>query len=114
MVVTFPHMGNIYLAVKALFDDLDIDYIIPPPNTKASLQKGSFYSPEEICLPFKLFMGNIIQAIESGADTVLITGSWDLSVCEYSELASIVLREMGHDLDFIVLDLSKDVGVDGS
>jgi predicted nucleotide-binding protein (sugar kinase/HSP70/actin superfamily) len=114
LVVTFPHMGNIYLAVKALFDDLDIDYIIPPPNTKASLQKGSFYSPEEICLPFKLFMGNIIQAIESGADTVLITGS--CGPCrfgEYSELASIVLREMGHDLDFIVLDLSKDVGVDG-
>ena len=106
MVVTIPHMGNVYLAVKALFDDLGISYVLPQPNTRASLQLGSLYSPEEICLPFKLLMGNFIQSIEKGADTVLITGS--CGPCrfgEYCELHMKMLGQMGHDLDFVVLDL---------
>lgn len=31
MKITFPHMGNIYFAAKALFDGLGVDYVIPPP-----------------------------------------------------------------------------------
>lgn len=112
MVVTIPHMGNVYLAVKALLDDLGISYILPQPNTRASLQLGSLYSPEEICLPFKLVMGNFIQSIEKGADTVLITGS--CGPCrfgEYCELNMKLLRQMGYDLEFIVLDLSPEIGL---
>jgi hypothetical protein len=30
MKATFPHLGNVYIAVKALFDGLGIDYVIPP------------------------------------------------------------------------------------
>lgn len=110
MVVTIPHMGNVYLAVKALFDDLGISYLLPQTNTRASLQLGSLYSPEEICLPFKLLMGNFIQSIEKGADTVLITGS--CGPCrfgEYCELHMKMLGQMGHDLDFVVLDLSPEI-----
>jgi predicted nucleotide-binding protein (sugar kinase/HSP70/actin superfamily) len=113
LVVTIPHMGNVYLAAKALFDDLGISYVLPEPNTRASLQLGSLYSPEEICLPFKLLMGNFMQSIEKGADTVLITGS--CGPCrfgEYCELHMKVLGDMGHNLEFVVLDLSPEIGID--
>ena len=64
MKITFPHMGNIYIAAKALFDGLGVDYVIPPQNNKEVLNIGTRYSPEEICLPFKIMIGNYIQAIE--------------------------------------------------
>ncbi len=113
MVVTVPHLGNVYLAAKALFDDLGVQYILPPLNCKESLRIGSQHSPEEMCLPFKLMMGNYISCIEKGADTVVITGS--CGPCrfgEYCELQMNILNQMNHVVDFVVLDLSSEVGID--
>ncbi len=112
MKATFPHMGNVYIGVKALFDGLGIDYAIPPNSNKDALDIGSLYSPEEICLPFKIMIGNYIQAIEQGADTVILPGS--CGPCrfgEYCELQMNLLKSLGHDLNFIVLDFPRDIGI---
>lgn len=104
-------MGNVYIASKTLFQGLGVDYIIPPLNNKSALELGSLHSPEEMCLPFKIMMGNYIQAIDKGADTVIITGS--CGPCrfgEYCELQMNLLKKLGHDLDFIVVDYPKDIG----
>lgn len=112
MKATFPHLGNVYIAVKALFDGLGIDYVIAPQNSSDALNIGSKYSPEEICLPFKIMIGNYIQAIESGADTIIIPGS--CGPCrfgEYCELQMNIMKGLGYDLNFIVLDMPKDIGI---
>jgi len=112
MKITFPHLGNTYLAAKALFDGLGVDYIIPPPTNRYALEIGSLYSPEEMCLPFKIMIGNYIQSIEQGADTILIVGS--CGPCrfgEYCELQIKLLKKLGHNLEFIVLDAPKDIGI---
>jgi predicted nucleotide-binding protein (sugar kinase/HSP70/actin superfamily) len=104
-------MGNIYIAVKTLFDGLGIDYVIPPLNSKSSLEIGSLHSPDEICFPFKLMVGNYIEAIEQGADTVVLTGS--CGPCrfgEYCELQMNLLRKLGHNVKFIVIDSPNDIG----
>lgn len=112
MKLTFPHMGNIYLAIKALCDGLGIEYVIPPKNNKASLEIGSLYSPEEICLPFKLMIGNYIQAIEQGADTIVITGSCGpCRLGEYCEMQMQLLKKLGYNLEFIVIDAPTDIGI---
>lgn len=113
MKITFPHMGNIHIAAKALFEGLGVDYIVPPLNSKRALEIGSLYSPEEICLPFKITLGNYIQSIEKGADTVIITGS--CGPCrfgEYCEMQMNILRNIGYDVDFIVLDIPSDIGME--
>jgi predicted nucleotide-binding protein (sugar kinase/HSP70/actin superfamily) len=110
--ITFPHLGNVHIAAKALFDGLGIEYVRPPLNSKLALEIGSFHSPEEICLPFKIMIGNYIQAIEQGADTVLITGS--CGPCrfgEYCEMQMNLLKRLGHNLDFIVIDSPSDIGI---
>jgi predicted nucleotide-binding protein (sugar kinase/HSP70/actin superfamily) len=107
-----PHLGNTYLVAKAVFDMLGVDYIIPEFNSKKSLEIGSMYSPEDMCLPFKLMMGNYIQGIEEGADTIIITGS--CGPCrygEYCELQMSTLKKLGHNLNFIVLDKPSDIGI---
>ncbi|QGU93974.1 2-hydroxyglutaryl-CoA dehydratase [Clostridium bovifaecis] len=111
MKVTFPHMGNVYIAVKILFDGLGIDYVIPPINNKTALEIGVTYAPEEMCLPYKIMIGNYIQSIEQGADTILLVGS--CGPCrfgEYCELQMKALEKLGHNLKFIVMDYPKDIG----
>lgn len=114
MTVTFPNMGNVAIAGAALCQALKIPYVKPEPNSKKTLQLGAFYSPEEICLPFKLMMGNFIESIERGADTVLITGS--CGPCrfgEYCELQMKILQKMGYEgVEFIVIDFSPEVGME--
>lgn len=111
MKISIPNLGNTYLAAKALFDGLGIDYVLPTPSNKTSLEIGSLYSPEEICLPFKIMIGNYIQSIEKGADTILITGS--CGPCRYGEYCEMqinLMKKLGRNLEFIVIDAPGDIG----
>lgn len=111
MKITFPNLGNTVFAVKAVFDGLGIDYVLPPPTTKNSLEKGCLYSPEEICLPFKIMIGGYIESIKKGADTILLLGSsGPCRFGEYCELQMRVLRKLGYNLKFIVIDSPKEIG----
>lgn len=112
MIITAPHLGNVYIAAKALFDGLDIDYIIPPMNNKEALEIGSVHSPEEICLPYKIMVGNFFQAMEKGADTVILTGS--CGPCrfgKYAEMQMNLFKKLGKNLNFIVIDAPGDIGI---
>ena len=111
MKITFPNLGNARFAAKALFDDLSIEYVLPSPGNHKELELGASLSPEEICLPFKIMLGGFIESIEKGADTVLIPGS--CGPCrfgEYCELQMNILKSLGHNIDFIVLDYPKSIG----
>lgn len=105
MKVTFPHMGNQYVAIKVLLEELGVDVVIPPKCSKETLDIGVKHSPESICLPLKVHMGNYIESIELGADTIVLTGS--CGPCRfgyYSILQRELLMEAGYDVDIILLD----------
>lgn len=105
MKITFPHMGNVYIAAKGLLEDLDREVVLPPTITKQTLELGTKYTPESICMPLKINVGNYIESIEKGADTVLITGS--CGPCRFGFYASMeekLLKELGYNVDFISLD----------
>jgi predicted nucleotide-binding protein (sugar kinase/HSP70/actin superfamily) len=106
MKVTFPHMGNVYIAGKAFLEELGTEVVTPPRTSKKTLDLGAKYSPESICMPFKINIGNYIEAIEKGADTILITGS--CGPCRfgyYNVLEKAILNDLGYeDVDLIVYD----------
>lgn len=109
MRLTYPHMGEAYIAVKAMFDDLGIESIIPPFSTDSTLRTGAKESPEGICLPFKIMLGNYLKSIEEGADTIVITGS--CGPCRfgyYGPLQKLILQDMGYNVDMIILDPPKE------
>lgn len=111
MVITVPRMGNTYLGAKALFEGLHIPYVMPHTNNKTTLLTGAYVSPEEICLPFKIMMGNFIECIERGADTILITGS--CGPCrfgEYCELQMKILKRLRFQINTIVIDSPREIG----
>lgn len=111
MKITMPHLGNAYLGAKALFDGLGIEFIVPEFSNREALEIGSQYAPDEICLPFKIMFGNIIQGYKAGADTAIITGS--CGPCRYGEYCEIfknTLKKAGCNIDLIVIDQPKDIG----
>lgn len=106
-------MGEAYIAVKGIFDNLGIKSIIAPFTTEDTLRLGSRESPECVCLPFKITLGNYIRSIEAGANTIVITGS--CGPCRfgyYGPLQKQILQDMGYDVDFIIIDPPKENPLD--
>ncbi|HOE57841.1 MAG TPA: CoA protein activase [Bacillota bacterium] len=110
MQLTYPHMGEAYIAVKSLLDDVGVKSIIPAFTTSSTLKLGSSISPETICLPYKIMLGNYINSIKAGADSILITGS--CGPCRfgyYGPLQRQALRDAGYkDIDIIILDPPRE------
>lgn len=109
MKITFPHLGNVYIAGKAFLEELGHEVITPPVCSRKTLEIGVKFSPETICLPFKIFIGNYIESIEKGADTILITGS--CGPCRYGFYGLVqedILRSLGYDVDFIIIDSIRE------
>lgn len=105
MKITFPHLGNSYILVKATLDDLALDYVIPPFNSKRALELGTKYVPELACLPLKINIGNYLQAHEQGADTILMLGG--CGPCRfgyYCEMQKEILRDISCNMEIITLE----------
>jgi predicted nucleotide-binding protein (sugar kinase/HSP70/actin superfamily) len=72
MKVAFPYFGYDTIALKNFIETLGGEVQLPPPITERTLSIGTKYSPELICLPFKITLGNFIEALDNGADTLFM------------------------------------------
>ena len=99
--VTFPHLGSYCVPIELLFTQgLGVDYVTPPPITNHTLEIGSRYSPDFVCSPFKYNLGNYLEAIEAGANTLAqIGGACRLGY--YGELHEQILRDLGFKGRFV-------------
>lgn len=99
--VTFPHLGSYCVPIEVLFTKgLGVEYIVPPPVTVRTLALGSRYSPDYVCAPFKYILGNYIESIEAGANTLVQVGG----ACRlgyYGELHEQILRDLGYKVRFV-------------
>lgn len=108
MKLTFPHMGNAYISVKVLLDTLGLDYYMPPIGNRNSMELGIANSPEFMCLPFKTVLGDFIQGLEHGADTILFGGGCgQCRLSYYGDLQKEILRSMGYKFDYIHLNFNR-------
>ena len=108
MRVSIPHMGIMNIPLKAVFERLGVDFVMPPANTRRTISLATRYSPEGLCIPFKLLLGNMIEAAEIGADTIITAGGY--GICRlgyYARIQEAVLKDLGYDVDMIVLGVSE-------
>lgn len=111
MKITFPHMGNLYITLKAVFEELGAEVVVPPKSSKRTLELGTQYAPEGICIPFKLTLGNYIQTIENGADTLFMWSGCD--VCRigyYQALHKEILKNLDYSIQMICVEPFKSIG----
>jgi len=106
MKISFPHMGNLHIVLSSAIKVLGGEVVVPPYNSKTTLSLGTRNSPEAVCLPYKLILGNYIQAIEAGATGILMLDS--PGICrlgQYSDSSRNALVDLGYDVEFINFDL---------
>jgi len=109
MKITFPHMGNNWVCFKAMSDYLGIDAVIPPPISRSSIEMGVENSPEFVCFPFKANIGNFIEGMRAGADTIVMAGG-SRGTCRfqnYSHLQERILKDLGYQFDMAVVDTNN-------
>ncbi|MEQ8154800.1 MAG: 2-hydroxyacyl-CoA dehydratase [Clostridiaceae bacterium] len=100
-VISFPHIGKYYIAIEFLIKHtLKIKTLIPPPTTKRTLELGTKYSPDFVCVPFKYNLGNYIEALEKGANFLVQAGG-GCRFGYYGEIQEQILRDLGYDFEFL-------------
>ncbi|MHA2339959.1 MAG: acyl-CoA dehydratase activase-related protein, partial [Candidatus Hodarchaeales archaeon] len=106
MILSFPNMGPNVYAFKTLFEQLDIDVVLPDPTNREAVKIGVKYSPEFVCFPFKATLGDFVSAIKKGADTLVM--AIDCGPCRfgfYHAVQERLLHDMGYkSINVIPLD----------
>ena len=102
-IISFPHLGDYYIPIKYIIKNItNCEVITPPKNTKKTIELGSKYSPDDICMPFKYNLGNYIEALNEGAD-ILIQAGGGCRYGYYAELQEQILKDNGYQFEFINL-----------
>ena len=101
--IALPRYAEYNCAMKYVVEQgFEAKCVLPPPLTKRTEQLGAKNSPDFVCTPFKTTLGSMIEALEAGADTILMV----YGICRlnyYGELQEQILRDMGFDFTFINL-----------
>ncbi len=104
--ISFPHMGTISYAWSAALRIIGCEPYIEPYTSKKALSLGTKHAPEAICLPYKLILGNFIEAIEGGADYVaMITSPGCCRLGEYGKCIANALSDLGYEAKYLELQL---------
>lgn len=99
--IAFPRIANYNSIIRYWIEVcLGQKYIMAPKMTRHTLDLGSRYSPDSVCTPFKSTLGSMIEALDIGADTLMMTHG----LCRlgyYGELQAQILHDLGYEFDFI-------------
>ena len=110
--VAFPHVGTLYIGLESLVKGLGGEVVVAPYSSKRTLSLGTKHSPEAMCLPYKLILGNFIEAIEHGAEAVVMISS--PGICrlgEYGKAMKHALKDLNLNVKYYDFDLYKGFGV---
>ena len=108
-IIAWPRMGRIDIPLKALLTNLGAKIVIPPANSNEALEIGVKNSIEGICLPYKLNLANYIQALDGGANTLMMfqaPGSCRLG--NYTKMAQKTLKTLGYEFDMVIFDMYRN------
>lgn len=105
MIATFPNMGYSSYAFESFLENLGCQVLIAPSISKRTIELGVRYSPEDACFPFKITLGNSIEALRMGADTLFMAaGARRCRFGFYHILQERILRDMGFKFKLYPID----------
>ena len=103
--VALPRYGEYNCALKYIVEQgFEAQCVLPPPLSRRTEDLGARSSPDLVCTPFKTTLGSMIEALEAGADTIIMVhGACRLNY--FGELQEQILRDLGYTFDFINLSV---------
>ncbi len=101
--IAFPMVARYNEVVRYFVEEgLQQTYIMQPQMTRRTLKLGAKYAPDMVCTPFKTVLGSMIEALEAGADTLIMVFGY-CRLGYYGELAETILRDLGYEFDYLNL-----------
>ncbi|MCR4443378.1 MAG: hypothetical protein QHH10_13875 [Peptococcaceae bacterium] len=105
MRLSFPHIGKLHAALEKVCRLLGIPCLVPSLPGPRALELGQELAPEGSCLPFCLVLGNMREALELGADTLIMPGgSGPCRFGYFAYLAFQLLNEAGYRFAPLIID----------
>ena len=99
--VAFMRYGYYDVAFRFFVEEcLGAEFVRLPEPTRKSLELGTLNSNDYVCAPFKHILGDYIEALERGADT-LVQFSGPCRLHYYGELQESILRDMGYEFQMV-------------
>jgi predicted nucleotide-binding protein (sugar kinase/HSP70/actin superfamily) len=95
--LSVPYLGMLHRAYGPVLENAGVKIILPPRPTKRTLDLGTKHAPEFSCLPFKITLGSMIEALELGADSIFMPGGW--GPCRfgyYDVIQEQILKDLGY------------------
>lgn len=97
-IITFPYIGIEYTKIiKRNLESLGLNVQLPPKTTKKTYNLGVRHSSEMFCFPYKVTLGNFLEALDEGANILLM---WDsLGQCKekhYHKMQRFTLENLGY------------------
>ena len=98
-IITFPWMGKGYSEmIKQSLESLGLNIQLPPKTTRRTINLGVKNSSEMMCYPYKVSLGNFIEALEEGANTLIMYDSrGQCRLRHYHKIQEFTLKNLGYD-----------------
>jgi predicted nucleotide-binding protein (sugar kinase/HSP70/actin superfamily) len=98
-------MGVYTEVFKQLFEELGCNVLIPPLINQETIKLGVRHSSDMMCFPYKICLGNFIQALENGANTLIMFDS--KGTCRFKHYHYIqkqILEDLGYNFEMHVIN----------
>lgn len=107
--VTIPWMGKEYIELLGqALGNLGLNVLLPPSTTDKTIQIGVRNTAEMVCFPLKPTLGNFIEALDKGADTLLMYDSQgQCRLRHYWKIQEFAMRNMGYDFEMYNINFSN-------
>lgn len=104
-VVGFPAMGHLDIVVDSVLRECGVETVKPLPLSRCAIELGKELAPEFICLPMTATLGQMIEMLEAGANSILMVGGkGQCRLGWYGQIQELLLRRKGLSFDMIILD----------
>lgn len=102
--LTFPHFGKYNKFVVEWLENMGLNVIPPLTPNKKILAKGVEYSPELICMPFKVSLGSLMDSLDRGANFILHANTHGMCRFRcYYDIQAKMLQKLGYDFNMYVI-----------
>ena len=108
-----PWMGRDYIELLGRsLRNIGVNVQLPPATTDRTIQLGVRNTAEMVCFPLKPTLGNFIEALDNGADTLLMFDSkGQCRLRHYWKIQEFTLRNMGYEFEMYNVNFSNILGL---
>lgn len=111
--VTLPWVGRDYTRLMGQsLTNLGVRVQLPPRTTDKTIQTGVRNTAEMVCFPMKPTLGNFIEALENGANTLLMYDSQgQCRLRHYWKIQEFILQKLGYEFEMYNVNFKNVVSI---